>query len=121
MLHMDTTTIEHVEQQLKRLPRRKSTVDFLKQLAPAIEDALERGQDFQAIAKVLTIAGVKIAPNTLRRYMQIILRETRDSSVVPSCTDTHSTEASTTTAPPPLTTENADNHGTKPIKHRRNR
>jgi len=121
MLHIDTTTIEYVDQQLRSLPRRETTFDFLKQLAPAIEDARKRGQDFQAIAKVLTNAGVKISPNTLRRYMQVILRETEDSSDAPCSTQAHSSEESTLAAPPPLTMEHDDNRVTKPIKHRRNR
>jgi len=74
-IDMDTSFVEILNQRLTDVPRRPTTYEIVKQLAPAINEVRARGHNFQFIAKLLASAGLQLSPATIRTYLRRMRRE----------------------------------------------
>jgi len=75
IVDIDTAFIETLDQRLADMPRRPTSYEIIKQLAPTIAEVHAWGHNFQAIAKLLADAGLHLAPATIRTYLRRIRRE----------------------------------------------
>lgn len=118
MKKVDPTTIEDLMSQLQslpavQLPRRPAAA--IKELAPAIESALARGQDIETIRRMLEQHGITLQPNSLRAYLrkaraQAPLAAAPPPAQAPSTTPTLRADASAVAEPhaPRLTASSAE-------------
>ena len=77
MAKVDTTALDALSGKIKELPVRTTVTPYevVKFLAPTIHEALARGQDLSAIAKLLAAIGVRLAPATIGNYLRRVRRE----------------------------------------------
>jgi hypothetical protein len=83
MAKIDAELINTLSTQIELLPQRTKMTPYqvVEQLAPLIAGACERGQDLEAIAKLLKGIGVHLAPVTVGNYLRRARREAARSPV----------------------------------------
>src|SRR5262245_20094855 len=92
---VDATALNSLSEKIGELPARSTLTPYelVRKLAPAIRDAMARGQDLASIAKLLAADGVRLAPSTIGNYLRRARREGTLPSpktcepVAPSITD----------------------------------
>jgi len=101
MANKEPTIVETLSQQLADFPRQPTTYDIIKELAPAIAEARQRGADFQAIAKLFAGAGLQLSAATIRTYLRRMRREqTQEKQRPPARAQPPSGTIATTEQPP---------------------
>jgi hypothetical protein len=77
MVRVKSTLIKTAGDQIAELPQQDTVTPYemIKELAPIIIEARKRGHDFRAIAKILEGHGVRLAPATVRNYLDRVRRE----------------------------------------------
>ena len=69
--------LNSLSEKIGGLPARSTLTPYelVRTLAPAIREAMARGQDLAAIAKLLAADGVRLAPSTIGNYLRRARRE----------------------------------------------
>lgn len=98
---VDATALNSLSEKIGGLPARSTLTPYelVGNLAPAIREAMARGQDLAAIAKLLAADGVRLAPSTIANYLR---RARRERALPPSKTRKESAPSTTeeSSAPP---------------------
>lgn len=97
MAKIDIELLDMLGVQITSLPQRTTSYELVKRLAPVIAEARERGQDLNAIAKLLKGMDIHISPSTIKSYLSRARREARRTVLA----ETHKKDLPTSSARAP--------------------